>query len=69
MNPAPFVPADPETLDERCDEIFHTQVAGLAKRLTAANTQAVSIGVSGGLDSTLALLVAWRTLAGKPAAE
>ncbi|MFO0798000.1 MAG: NAD(+) synthase [Gemmataceae bacterium] len=61
VDPAPFVPKDPTTLDERCDEIFHTQVAGLAKRLTASNTQAVSIGVSGGLDSTLALLVACKT--------
>jgi NAD+ synthase (glutamine-hydrolysing) len=61
VNAAPFVPADPATLDERCDEIFHTQVAGLAKRLTAAGTTKVSIGVSGGLDSTLALLVACKT--------
>jgi len=61
VDPAPFVPKDPATLDERCDEIFHTQVAGLAKRLTAAGTTKVSIGVSGGLDSTLALLVACKT--------
>jgi NAD+ synthase (glutamine-hydrolysing) len=61
VDAAPFVPKDPATLDERCDEVFHTQVAGLAKRLSAAGTKAVSIGVSGGLDSTLALLVACKT--------
>ena len=58
----PFVPHDPLTLKDRCDEIFHTQVAGLAKRLGHINTKAVSIGVSGGLDSTLALLVACKTM-------
>jgi NAD+ synthase (glutamine-hydrolysing) len=58
----PFVPHDPLTLKDRCDEIFHTQVAGLAKRLAHINTKGVSIGVSGGLDSTLALLVACKTM-------
>lgn len=58
----PFVPKDPATLKDRCDEIFHTQVAGLAKRLHHAGTPAVSIGVSGGLDSTLALLVTCKTM-------
>ncbi len=53
----PFVPADPKTLNERCEEIFQTQVCGLAKRLEHIGKPAVSIGVSGGLDSTLALLV------------
>lgn len=57
----PFVPQDPLTLKDRCDEIFHTQVAGLAKRLSHANCTTASIGVSGGLDSTLALLVACKT--------
>ncbi|MBN9522296.1 NAD(+) synthase [bacterium] len=61
VDAAPFVPKDAATLGERCDEIFHTQVAGLAKRLTVANTKTVAIGVSGGLDSTLALLVACKT--------
>ncbi|HEX4608514.1 MAG TPA: NAD(+) synthase [Urbifossiella sp.] len=61
VDPAPFVPKDAATLRDRCDEIFHTQVAGLAKRLFHAGTQRVSIGVSGGLDSTLALLVACKT--------
>ena len=57
----PFVPHDPATLKDRCDEIFHTQVAGLAKRLGHIGQQRVAIGVSGGLDSTLALLVTCKT--------
>jgi NAD+ synthase (glutamine-hydrolysing) len=58
----PFVPQQAETLRERCEEIFHTQVAGLAKRLEHIGTPPVTIGVSGGLDSTLALLVACKTV-------
>src|SRR5207253_7303796 len=58
----PFVPNDSATLKDRCDEIFHTQVAGLAKRLGHIGNHAVSIGVSGGLDSTLALLVVCKTM-------
>jgi NAD+ synthase (glutamine-hydrolysing) len=58
----PFVPKDTATLTERCAEIFHTQVAGLAGRLSAIGTPNVTIGVSGGLDSTLALLVACKTM-------
>ncbi|MFN4261355.1 MAG: NAD(+) synthase [Gemmataceae bacterium] len=58
----PFVPRGHEQLRERCEEIFHTQVAGLAKRLEHIGKPAVSIGISGGLDSTLALLVACRTV-------
>jgi NAD+ synthase (glutamine-hydrolysing) len=61
VDPHPFVPSDPATLRERCDEIFHTQVTGLAKRLDHVGRPAVSIGVSGGLDSTLALLVVCKT--------
>jgi NAD+ synthase (glutamine-hydrolysing) len=57
----PFVPRGEERLRERCEEIFHTQVAGLAKRLEHIGTPPVAIGVSGGLDSTLALLVACKT--------
>jgi NAD+ synthase (glutamine-hydrolysing) len=62
IDPHPFVPSDPATLRERCDEIFHTQVSGLAKRLDHIGRPAVSIGVSGGLDSTLGLLVACKTM-------
>jgi NAD+ synthase (glutamine-hydrolysing) len=57
----PFVPKEGEQLRERCEEIFQTQVAGLAKRLEHIGKPPVSIGVSGGLDSTLALLVACKT--------
>src|SRR6516162_6122949 len=58
----PFVPREGERLRERCEEIFQTQVAGLAKRLEHVGKPPVSIGVSGGLDSTLALLVACKTM-------
>jgi NAD+ synthase (glutamine-hydrolysing) len=57
----PFVPRGKEHLQERCQEIFQTQVAGLAKRLDHIGRPVVTIGVSGGLDSTLALLVACKT--------
>jgi NAD+ synthase (glutamine-hydrolysing) len=58
----PFVPREGERLRERCEEIFHTQVAGLAKRLEHVGKPPVSIGISGGLDSTLALLVSCKTM-------
>jgi NAD+ synthase (glutamine-hydrolysing) len=57
----PFVPQSGERLRERCEEIFQTQVAGLARRLDHVGRPPVAIGVSGGLDSTLALLVACKT--------
>ena len=53
----PFVPADPEKLDEDCFEAFNIQVEGLAKRLRASGSETAVIGVSGGLDSTHALIV------------
>ena len=53
----PFVPSSKTERDARCLEIFNIQVAGLKQRLATINTNAV-IGISGGLDSTLALLVA-----------
>jgi NAD+ synthase (glutamine-hydrolysing) len=59
---APFVPHDPLTRDARCREIFQTQVAALGRRLSHVDVPALSIGVSGGLDSTLALLVVCKTL-------
>ena len=59
----PFVPSDPATLAARCDEIFATQVVALERRLTAVGPAVpLAIGVSGGLDSTLALLVLCKTL-------
>jgi NAD+ synthase (glutamine-hydrolysing) len=58
----PFVPRGQQQLRERCEDIFHTQVAGLAKRLEHIGKPPVSIGISGGLDSTLALLVVCKTM-------
>ncbi len=57
----PFVPAGDALLDERCEEIFSIQVAGLAKRLVHTGCKTVVVGISGGLDSTLALLVCVKT--------
>ncbi len=56
----PFVPADPARRAEHSREIFSIQATGLARRLRHTGVQKVTIGVSGGLDSTLALLVAAR---------
>jgi len=56
----PYVPADPARLDERCAEVYDIQVAGLMKRLAATGLKKVVIGISGGLDSTQAALVAVR---------
>ncbi|MFA6569108.1 MAG: NAD(+) synthase, partial [Victivallales bacterium] len=53
----PFVPSDHTQRDERCREIFNIQSAGLAKRLEHTGSEKAVIGISGGLDSTLALLV------------
>jgi NAD+ synthase (glutamine-hydrolysing) len=61
IDPHPFVPADPATLDERCREVFQVQTAGLARRLEHVGVRRVVLGLSGGLDSTLALLVCART--------
>ncbi len=57
----PFVPKDDTHRDERCSEIINIQTAALAKRLTATGCKNVVIGISGGLDSTLALLVTVAT--------
>ena len=61
VEPHPFVPAGGKLLDERCEEIFSIQVAGLAKRLVHTSSKTVVVGISGGLDSTLALLVCVKT--------
>lgn len=61
ISPTPFVPKDRKHLVDRCDEITDIQVAGLAKRLVATGCKHIVVGISGGLDSTLALLVAART--------
>ncbi len=60
FNAHPFVPQGPE-LDGRCEEIFSIQVSGLAKRLVHTHAKSAVVGISGGLDSTLALLVCVRT--------
>lgn len=54
--PTPFVPQGSE-LEERCNEVFNIQVAGLCKRIEHTHSRTAVIGISGGLDSTLALLV------------
>jgi NAD+ synthase (glutamine-hydrolysing) len=58
----PFVPQDPRRRAERCRDIFAMQVAALAQKLKGAKKSRLVIGVSGGLDSTLALLVAVKTM-------
>ena len=58
----PFVPADPQRLEHDCYEAYNIQVAGLEQRLRALNYPKVVIGISGGLDSTHALIVAARAM-------
>jgi NAD+ synthase (glutamine-hydrolysing) len=53
----PYIPSDPAHREERCREVYQIQVQGLAKRLQSTGSQRVVIGISGGLDSTHALLV------------
>ncbi|WP_130811373.1 NAD(+) synthase [Olsenella sp. Marseille-P4559] len=60
VDPHPFVPADAERRAERCEDVLSIQARGLAKRLAHTRSSHVVIGVSGGLDSTLALLVCVR---------
>ena len=60
FDPHPFVPQG-ATLDERCEEIFAIQTNGLAQRLVHTKAKSTVVGISGGLDSTLALLVCART--------
>lgn len=60
VDPHPFIPKTND-MEKSCDEIFSIQVAGLAKRLVHTGCKTVIVGISGGLDSTLALLVCVRT--------
>lgn len=60
VSPLPFVPQNKD-LNNRCEEIFAIQTNGLAKRIQHTHCQHMVIGISGGLDSTLALLVCIRT--------
>ena len=61
IDPMPFVPQDEAHRSQRCEEIFQIQSHGLAKRLVHTRCEKAVVGISGGLDSTLALLVAVRT--------
>lgn len=58
----PFVPADPSLRNKRCYEVYQIQVQGLVKRLQATKLENLVIGVSGGLDSTQALIVCARAM-------
>ncbi|MDR2136740.1 MAG: NAD(+) synthase [Synergistaceae bacterium] len=71
VDPHPFVPKDEREKNARCEAILDMQVAGLAQRLEHVRAQKAVIGVSGGLDSCLALLVTVRTFAklGRPATD
>lgn len=68
LSPEPFVPVDEPGRADRCREIFDIQTAGLAKRIEHTGAKRLILGVSGGLDSTLALLVCAKTcdLLGRP---
>jgi NAD+ synthase (glutamine-hydrolysing) len=58
----PYVPANPASRNERCEEVYNIQVRGLQTRLQATGIEKIVIGVSGGLDSTHALIVAARAV-------
>jgi NAD+ synthase (glutamine-hydrolysing) len=58
----PYIPADPDKRDQRCYEAYNIQVHGLAKRLKSSGIKNVVIGISGGLDSTHALIVSTKTM-------
>lgn len=60
VDPYPFVPSEAKELNQRCNEIINIQAYGLMKRLHAIGCKKVIVGISGGLDSTLALLVTVR---------
>ena len=60
VDPHPFVPGDSARRAERCEDVFSIQAYGLAKRLVHTHSSRAVVGVSGGLDSTLALLVTAR---------
>jgi NAD+ synthase (glutamine-hydrolysing) len=62
INRFPYVPDDPATRDARCEEVYQIQVEGLVTRMRASGTKKLVIGVSGGLDSTQALLVCARAV-------
>ena len=61
ISATPFIPEDSETLAKRCEVVLNIQTTGLAQRLLHTHSDKVVIGISGGLDSTLALLVCIKT--------
>ena len=71
IDPHPFVPSDKADRAQRCSEILSIQASGLAKRIEHVGSKGCVIGISGGLDSTLALLVCVRAmkLLGKPVSD
>lgn len=60
-DPMPFVPSETATRQKRCEEVLNIQMMGLKQRLEATRTTKVVIGISGGLDSTLAVLITHMT--------
>ncbi len=60
IRPLPFVPDNEDRLGQRCEEIVNIQTTGLMRRLNATGIRTVVVGISGGLDSTLALMIAVR---------
>ncbi len=62
LDPTPFIPAEPAARAARCERILTIQASALATRVTAAYAQKLVLGISGGLDSTLALLVMVRAM-------
>ena len=62
INPHPFIPADSARRAAHCERILNIQANGLKKRITAAGAKKIVLGISGGLDSTLALLVMVRAM-------
>ena len=71
ISPTPFIPAGDDACGERCELILEMQADGLAKRLEHAHAKTAVIGISGGLDSSLALLAAVRAMErlGRPASD
>lgn len=62
ISPHPFIPSSTEALNHRCEEVFNTQATALVRRLIDAPKRKIILGLSGGLDSTQALLVAVRAM-------
>jgi NAD+ synthase (glutamine-hydrolysing) len=62
IEPRPYAPSDPRTRDARCEEVYRIQVQGLVTRMLATGTKKLVIGISGGLDSTQALIVCARAM-------